>query len=139
MAGPDHLLLDVFRLSNAVQAAGISKPGSVSARRAIGRAPLSALTKRNGEYQKVSNSHHRLVCREQGWWNNMPVSDCCAVIRVVQLHCVCRSDWERAAWRRSSTPDAPAKWNPWRNSPGTCSFSPLAFLVKLAVAIRYEI
>ena len=69
----DYLLLDVHCLSSAVQAAGISKPGSVSARKATGRAPLTALTKRDGQYQKVSNSQHRLVCCEQGWVNNMPV------------------------------------------------------------------
>ena len=65
-----------IQLSSAVQAAGISKPGSVSARKATGRAPLTALTKRDGQYQKVSSSPHRLVCCEQGWVNNMPVSDC---------------------------------------------------------------
>ena len=38
--------------SNTVPA-GISKPGSVSAKEATGRIPLTALSKQDGEYQKV--------------------------------------------------------------------------------------
>lgn len=33
--------------------AGFSKPGSVSAKEATGRIPLTALSKQDGEYQKV--------------------------------------------------------------------------------------
>lgn len=44
---------DIVCLRNIGAPVGISKPGSISAKEATGRVPLTALSKQDGEYRKV--------------------------------------------------------------------------------------